>query len=427
MEKGLLLIIYGLTFVEWISFYCIVLKEKIVKPTYKERIFLLALVILRLAGIVLWEKSYFLLDVVWIAFSCICFAMSLLQALKKWIISLAIISVLEGCISCILGAYLPYNAIEEKIGVIQCAGIVSIIIWLYYFCVGRKLNRDRFDLPRPIWRLFVGLIIVIMLMMSYFVFVLEDVPSIKMIKFGSVIILLGGLSICGMIIAVIYYFNGTEKHRIQNEIAVKYNEQQKEYFTRLLEKEQDTKQFRHDIINHLLVMKGIADKEESFALQEYVQGLLQDINSEKYEQYDIGNDVVNTILNYYLSPIKEDCVITLDGYMQELGNGYQKDLCTLFSNIIKNAVEAVERVEEGNREIHIRVNHGDKYLNIEIENTMRGVLVLDENGLPQTSQKDKRNHGLGLRNVKRVVEKYNGTYDIRIEKETFITEIYLKI
>ena len=427
MEKVCLLITYVLTFVEWISFYCIVLKEKIKKPTCKGMIFLLIMVTLRLTGILLWEKSYFLLDVVWIAFSCMCFSMSLLQALKKWIISLSIISVLEGCISCILEAYLPYNLMQEQIGIIQCAGIVSIIIWLYYFCVGRKLNKDQFDLPRLIWRLFVGLIIVIMLMMSYFVFVLEDVPDIRMVKFGSIIILLGGLSICGMIIAVIYYFNGTEKYRMQNEMAEKYNEQQREYFTRLLEKEQDTKQFRHDIINHLLAMKDIADKEESFALQEYVQGLLQDINSEKYKQYDIGNDVVNTVLNYYLLPIKDNCIITLNGYMEEIGNYDQKDLCTLFSNIIKNAVEAVEKVEETNREIHIHVNQGKKYLNIEIENTMCQELVLDENGFPQTSKKDKENHGLGLQNVKKVVEKYNGTYEIKIEKNTFITEIYLKI
>lgn len=427
MEKVWLLITYVLTFVEWISFYCIVLKEKIKKPICKGMIFLLIMVTLRLTGILLWEKSYFLLDVIWIAFSCMCFSMSLLQALKKWIISLSIISVLEGCISCILEAYLPYNLMQEQIGIIQCAGIVSIIIWLYYFCVGRKLNKDQFDLPRPIWRLFVGLIIVIMLMMSYFVFVLEDVPDIRMVKFGSIIILLGGLSICGMIIAVIYYFNGTEKYRMQNEMAEKYNEQQREYFTRLLEKEQDTKQFRHDIINHLLAMKDIADKEESFALQEYVQGLLQDINSEKYKQYDIGNDVVNTVLNYYLLPIKDNCIITLNGYMEEIGNYDQKDLCTLFSNIIKNAVEAVEKVEETNREIHIHVNQGKKYLNIEIENTMCQELVLDENGFPQTSKKDKENHGLGLQNVKKVVEKYNGTYEIKIEKHTFITEIYLKI
>ena len=426
MEKVWLLVTYGLTFVEWLSFYCIVLKEKIKKPTCKGMIFLLIMVTLRLTGILFWEKSYFLLDVVWVAFSCAFFSLSVLQALKKWIISLSIISVLEGCISCILEAYLPYDSIEERIGILLCAGIVCIIMYLYYLFVGKNLNRERFDLPRPIWRLFIGLIIVIMLMMSYFVFVLEDVPNIRMVKFGSIIILLGGLSICGMIIAVIYYFNGTEKYRMQNEMAEKYNKQQREYFTRLLEKEQDTKQFRHDIINHLLAMKDIADKEESFALQEYVQGLLQDINSEKYKQYDIGNDVVNTVLNYYLLPIKDNCIITLNGYMEEIGHYDQKDLCTLFSNIIKNAVEAVEKVEETNREIHIRVNQGEKYLNIEIENTMCQELVLDENGVPLTSKNDKTNHGLGLQNVKKVVEKYNGTYEIKIEKNTFITEIYLK-
>lgn len=45
----------------------------------------------------------------------------------------------------------------------------------------------------------------------------------------------------------------------------------------------------------------------------------------------------------------------------------------------------------------------------------------------QTSKIDKDNHGIGLVSTKSIVEKYNGKYEIKIENQRFMTNIYLKI
>lgn len=428
MEERLwLLVLYALTYVEWISFYCVVLKEKLTKPTRRRLIVFLLLLMLRIAGIVFWGHRYFMFDIVWIAFCYAFFEMPILRSLKKWLFSFGVISVLESCIDCILRTFSLYITQIEMVCVIECSFVVIVIIWSYYFWIGKRIDKDNFILPKKIWRLLISVLCVIMLMMVYFVFVLKDVPDLKMVKVGSVLILAGGLAICGIIIAVIYYFNGTEKYRLQNEMAEKYNEQQREYFTRLLEKEQDTRRFRHDIINHLIVMQDIAIKEQSEQLDEYIGGLLQDIDSEQHKQFDVGNEVVNTILNYYLLPLKEECNIKVNGYMGEIANVSQKDLCTIISNVIKNAVEAIMNVNKDNRQICVDVHCGEMYMNIKVENTKMEDVVIGENGLPQTSKLDKDNHGIGLINTKSIVEKYNGKYEIKIENQRFITNIYLKI
>ena len=45
--------------------------------------------------------------------------------------------------------------------------------------------------------------------------------------------------ICVTIFALIYYFNTTRDYKTQKEMLEIYNEQQKEYFSKLLEKEQE--------------------------------------------------------------------------------------------------------------------------------------------------------------------------------------------
>jgi len=177
----------------------------------------------------------------------------------------------------------------------------------------------------------------------------------------------------------------------------------------------------------LIVMQDIAIKEQSKQLDEYIGGLLQDIDSEQHKQFDVGNEVVNTILNYYLLPLKEECNIKVNGYMGEIANVSQKDLCTIISNVIKNAVEAIMNVNKDNRQICVDVHCGEMYMNIKVENTKMEDVVIGENGLPQTSKLDKDNHGIGLINTKSIVEKYNGKYEIKIENQRFITNIYLKI
>lgn len=54
---------------------------------------------------------------------------------------------------------------------------------------------------------------------------------------------------------MIYYFNSQQRFQLENKMLEKYNEQQREYFEQLLEKEQKTKQFRHDIIAELVEIK----------------------------------------------------------------------------------------------------------------------------------------------------------------------------
>ena len=57
--------------------------------------------------------------------------------------------------------------------------------------------------------------------------------------------------------------------------------------------------------------------------------------------YDVRNEIINTVLNYYLIPLKSNTSIKIKGFISNELNISMRDLCIISSNIIKNAAVAV--------------------------------------------------------------------------------------
>ena len=76
------------------------------------------------------------------------------------------------------------------------------------------------------------------------------------------------------------------------------------------------------------------------------------------------------------------------------------------------------------REILFKVCQGEKSLNIHLENTLEGEVKM-KGGIPVTTKADKRSHGLGLINVRSIVEKYQGSYSFNIENHRYMVDIFI--
>jgi sensor histidine kinase YesM len=63
-------------------------------------------------------------------------------------------------------------------------------------------------------------------------------------------------------------------------------------------------------------------------------------------------------------------------------------------------------------------------INILIKNSIDGKVEIVNNHL-QTIKKDKENHGYGLNNIRKIVEKYNGHFKISNNNNEFIAELFI--
>ena len=58
------------------------------------------------------------------------------------------------------------------------------------------------------------------------------------------------------------------------------------------------------------------------------------------------------------------------------------------------------------------------WLNIHVENYCENPPDL-HGGLPDTTKQDKRSHGFGLKSMRYIVEKYSGTFTVRVKGKLF--------
>lgn len=102
------------------------------------------------------------------------------------------------------------------------------------------------------------------------------------------------------------------------------------------------------------------------------------------------------------------------------------DIYSLFGNILDNAIEACEKLDENERYIGLKIYKQNSFVIINTINPFLGE-IKKENGNIITTKNDKVSHGYGLKSIKYVVDKYDGKIDINDRKNIFSLTILFNI
>jgi len=416
-----------LVIMEYFSFYYTIFRREL-KKLERKQLILCGIIFVCIIGVAFeeWRLTplYFIGLLLSAGLTHFIFEVSLVDIFKLYIIAYPALSILE---SIVVYVFRVTVDIGEKENAIVCMICIIIVFWLYYILFGKKLDRDVFYMTKLVWLIVSVVMFLVLGLISYFTYILAQLTGMREKKIGLILITAGGLAIFILIYVMIYYFNTKQKYQTQRDFLEQYNEQQKKYFEDLLRKEQETRQFRHDITAHLIQIQNLCEKGDYKEEKQYIEELLDEIILVNKKGYCVGNDIIDTILNTYLSPIASFCTIKVKGYVDcEIGIS-KKDLCVIVSNLVKNAVEAVEQCIYEPKEIVFEVNQGKQFLSIKVKNTADTEKITIQNKYPVTRKKNKRMHGLGIKNVKVAVEMYHGSYQYRIENGYYIAEVQLQI
>lgn len=245
---------------------------------------------------------------------------------------------------------------------------------------------------------------------------LQSPDLTEIIAFRIVIFLL--TSAC---ILIIVYF--VERFLMQaqesNEENIRLMEKQLEYYRDMELFDTELRKFRHDIKNHFICMETLVENGKNDELQEYFADLQQSFSSQK-NIYFSGNDIVDAILHHDLARHCSGAVkVTVRGSLPELKTVSAMDLCTLFSNLLSNAIASVNQCAEQQKpQLGLRFSGGNTYFAMEVSNSVPA----------ETGRRRKdRNHGFGVYKIREVVEKYGGRLETTREGDRLRITVYLPI
>lgn len=192
------------------------------------------------------------------------------------------------------------------------------------------------------------------------------------------------------------------------------------YFKEYKNENREISKFRHDWKNHMIVIQGLLEQGDVEEAKAYFDELSGKTDMLKWK-VATGNETLDMILASKMV-MMQDKGIEFDFTGSLTGISYMKpvDLCIVFSNLIDNAIEAVEQCVK--KQIHIKVTHSSEFCLCVIENTVKNK-VLYTDGTLFTTKEDINNHGIGLQNVKEILEKYSAELDFESEEMFFRVKI----
>ncbi len=178
----------------------------------------------------------------------------------------------------------------------------------------------------------------------------------------------------------------------------------------------------HDLKHQIAVLRAEQDDAKRIA---YLDGMEEEIRD--YEaQNKTGNSVLDTVLtgkSLYCARHGVELTCVADGARLEFMD--VMDICTIFGNILDNAIECELRIEDkGKRLIHLAVYARKDFLVIRCENYCPEEIEFQD-GLPVSTKRDAVYHGYGIKSIRHAAGKYGGAMTVHSRDEWF--EINLMI
>lgn len=415
--------------VEYLLFFCLFFHREYKKPDRKKTFLLIVCLcvwlITSVCGLWLQKSSIGPFPIILLLLYAIewcLFEVSVIEVIATGLGQWLFISMLENALYIVLS----HNGWESMYlnNLIMLILSIVFLTLLIFFVKYKKLPVMK--LPTKVWFLIDVIMLVLTSMMMFFSYILDAFQLEGRTFFaGQVLMAFGQILIIILLYGIIFSGHSIYELRRQKEISEIQNKLQREYFQKLLARETETKRFRHDIINDLLQFQNYCANKKYDKLEHYLENTLGAVYEIHNNYYNVGNDIVNTVLNYYLLPLKESHTISVQGYISEKISIDERELCVLVSNMVKNATEALQKIKDGY--LWIKIREGEEFLYIEVKNSFQGEVVFDKKGMPISSKKNRENHGIGTYNIIDIAKKNGGTYQIEIEEHVFKAEVYLRI
>lgn len=207
----------------------------------------------------------------------------------------------------------------------------------------------------------------------------------------------------------------------ENKILSLQISEQKQLFEQMQQSMEKVQALRHDMKNYLLQYKLLLDEGKVREVQMDLEKMLGQRLLPTYIPYT-KNPLLNALLTYKYDIAQSHHIpfrvrVALDADYQNL------ELMVALSNLIDNAIEAESCIPEEYRGISVEIIQNENKLSILIKNRITTSVLIPNPNLITTKEKNGI-HGIGLKNVRHIVEAQEGLIEFYEENGQFCVHVF---
>jgi signal transduction histidine kinase len=193
-------------------------------------------------------------------------------------------------------------------------------------------------------------------------------------------------------------------------------QQQQGYYSYILADQEDAAHIRHDMRNQLQTVTALIESGEAETARSHLKELSRLVDRRPSFCH---NTVVNALIHVKQLQLSEDSILlTCHCAVPEDLSVSGIDLCSLFSNLLDNADNAVRSLPAEQRRITLSAQVNGEVLTVRCENPYVSV----QQPLPAHRPDG---HGLGLIILQDLAEKYHGRLETQSDDEIFTATVWL--
>ena len=210
--------------------------------------------------------------------------------------------------------------------------------------------------------------------------------------------------------------------RAQEDLHLQVSQAARE-IAALRESERRASTYRHDLRHHMQYLDSCLENGRTAQAQAYIREVCSEIESQRVRVF-CENETVNLILSSFAGRAEASGVpLRIRAEVPHFLPVAETDLCVLLSNALENALHACQKLRQAGQACDIELiayEKGGKFF-LQVENSC-GAEVTFRKGLPVT---EVPGHGIGVRSICSVAERYNGIYTFSAENGRFTLRVSL--
>lgn len=220
-----------------------------------------------------------------------------------------------------------------------------------------------------------------------------------------------------LLVIMLYIFYVIQK----NKMEIRTVEKKLESAEEIIRLTTSLRELRHDMSFHVNILLDLAYKGDRKDMIRYLENTFECVKIVD-DTFHLEDQAVSSSLNLIAQKTKEKHIEFKHIILVEHFLLPSHEMCSLLLNILSNAMDATEKVKQRRRIICLEIAPTDGGYQINCMNTYKNKPVFSQGRIVSTKS-DLKNHGKGIKIIKKLVEKYGGAMNIKIHDDTKLFEI----